>query len=1112
MAENPKNKEKNMKKRIFSLILSLMLILCALPFSFTALAADPAVEIIDGQRTVFLSNFGRMNYQNETRTAFRTFDDALAALGTEGGRICFSGTLDLSAWQDAQGRGPITFEGVGNKPSGSIINFGEQTEINLRGDMFISNLMFKTEPNAVIVTNGYNFGTINTVVCNYTEKFVDGGSNLITYVAPFTFVSGNLSDGAKTGTVNLGSGQYSLVVGGAFGTNSINAITDYNLSGGTYTEVFSGNYNTSSTFTGTSNITVSGGTVKDFVAGSESGTTNANLNITVDGGEIVSLVLGSKNSSVVNGNLCLKLYSGNVKEIINAKSSITGKVIIIDATNSKKIPEGSYDYLVKANGVKLNPAYSGTTLLGFYIYDENGFIPSKVFANGTQITPTNSVYTLPEGKVTVTCESAGAVTPNKEASYVAGYEDGTFKPQNNITRAEAITMLARILCADVSQLAAIVDCTYTDVAATDWYMPVIGFFSNLGYLDKLEGASHTISPKQYITRGEFAELSRHVITAVYGGKEFGIKLFSDVDDANPYYDSIGQLGYLGVIGGYEDGTFKPGNNITRAEAVTIVNRFLGRTPTGNSGAVEFFDITDHWAKAQIIAACNPAQSAGNVVWTLENDITIGSFDLLSGDVTVGDQIRNLYDKIPTLTEKDAIAGIDLVSKWQINKILNSPSEIPETGTKFYVSPNGNDDNDGLTPETAWQTFKNINGIKAMKLIKAGDTILFERGGEWRGVLPCIAGVTYSAYGEGAKPVFNASKKNYADPALWTKTEYENIYMLSDKLSNCGIMAFNFTGIPGNYNELLGRLRLKGLDGVESYADLKEDLEFFSDLSTNTVYLYSAEGNPGERFNNIEIGHQGGNTSIPKPGNVTLDNLNFRFCGAHGVGVGGHNNITVKNCIFSYLGGSVLRGFHGVDTTRYGNALQVYGSCDGWYLYNNWIYQIYDTGVTHQYNTPYDPGNATMDHVDYIGNVIEFCHWSIEYYNPDYGNTYHTFNNTHIADNICRLNGYGWGTRYRGATALFQSAGITANTENFVTENNIFDRGKTILFNCNSVGDRELELRNNIYVQRLGAPFATFFGTTFAADRNTKSKLKSFADDTTSRVLFNNDVTVVNYPG
>ena len=119
-----------MKKRLLAIVLSIMLVVCALPFTFAQVsAAAPAVEIIDGQRTVFLSGFGRMNYQNETKTAFRTFEEALSALGTEGGRICFSGTLNLAEWQDTPGRGPITFEGVGNKVSGSKLDFGKPSSI-----------------------------------------------------------------------------------------------------------------------------------------------------------------------------------------------------------------------------------------------------------------------------------------------------------------------------------------------------------------------------------------------------------------------------------------------------------------------------------------------------------------------------------------------------------------------------------------------------------------------------------------------------------------------------------------------------------------------------------------------------------------------------------------------------------------------------------------------------------------------------------------------------------------------------------------------------------------------------------------------------------------------
>lgn len=1100
-----------MKKKMLSGFLAVLLLIAAAAVPAAVFsAAAPSVQVIDGQRTVFLSSFGRITYASEVYPAYRSFEEAIAALGNEGGKIVFSGNFDLSGYSDPEGRGPLTFEGIG-KVSGSVLDFGEAPSVELRGDTYVNNMTIKTVPDAVIHTNGYVFETLGSFECNYKEQFVEGGNNTITYIAPFIFSAGTLAGDKKAKTVELSSGHYKAVAGGSVGSDSINGDTVYEICGGVFDSVYAGNYNSQSSFSGNSEINIRGGKISRAVAGSDSGTTNANLSVNIYGGEVGKLYIGSDSGAMIEGNVCITLVGG-VSSIISEKSTIRGKTIII-GEKSEKIPAGSYDYLINAKGTTVKPVYSGTTLVGFNISDSNGFIPSKVYVNGSEIQHSNGVFTIPEGESTVTCDSAAAISVNKSASYVSGYEDGTFLPQNNITRAEAITMLSKIICADIKGLSSVAACSYSDVAPDAWYAGVMGFFEKLGYLEKLESANGSeIYPNQYITRAEFSELARHVITVIYNGKEFGVIGFSDVKPDNKYFDSIGQLAYLGVINGYDDGTFRPENNITRAEAVTLVNRMLGRVPTGENGEIMFADSADHWAKSQIAAACNPAQSGGVVVWTMAADITKGNFELLSGDgVTVGDQIRNLREKYDSISVKDAVEGIDAVSKWQINNIINSKSEYETKGRIFYVSNNGDDSNDGLSPETAWKNLNRVSGINAMKDIKVGDVVLFERGGEWRGKLNCLAGITYSAYGEGAKPIINSSKRNYADEKLWGETEYPNVYKLKLTVPNAGIMAFDFSGVLGNYKETVGTMKLLGAGGFTGYADLKNDLEFYSDLSSSELYLYCEGGNPGTRFKNIEIGGEGGCVSIPAPGNVIIDNMTFRFTGTHGIGIGGLKDVTVRNCTFDYLGGSVLRGFHGVNTTRYGNALQVYGSCDGWYLYNNWMYQIYDTGVTHQYNSPYDKGSATMDNVRYVGNVIEYCHWSIEYYNPDYGNGRHTFNNTYIADNICRLNGYGWGSvpRMKGST-LFQSAGVTENTENFMTENNIFDRSAGKLININSPGDRELVLRDNIYVQKQGEAMGTLFGAAWTANDSAAKTIANSCGDTTSIIIYNNDTTVNNY--
>ena len=432
----------------------------------------------------------------------------------------------------------------------------------------------------------------------------------------------------------------------------------------------------------------------------------------------------------------------------------------------------------------------------------------------------------------------------------------------------------------------------------------------------------------------------------------------------------------------------------------------------------------------------------------------------------------------------------------------------EGGTTYYISPNGDNQNDGLSPETAWGSLRKLQTMATAKLLKPGDTVRFERGGTYVGTLVCRPGVTYSAYGTGEKPVISGSPKNYASEDLWEETEVENVYRLKDFRYNVGIMVFDFTGVAGNYNELVGDMMVKGVNGFNGYKDLYEDLSFYSDLSENALYLCSKEGNPGKRFRSIDIGAVG--NLITPADDVVIDNLACRFVGAHGIGAGGIKNVTVQNCTFDYLGGSILAGFGGANLTRYGNAIQDYGSCDGWYVYNNWMYQIYDTGITHQYNSYDSKGSCTMNDVRYIGNVVELCHWSIEYYNPDYTGTTHTMNNTYIADNICRLNGYGWGSRIRKSGAnLVQSVGIPDSATNFLMENNIYDRSTGRLFYTNSVGDRALQLKDNLYVQNAGGLVGTMFGTTITASPSAQNLLAKQIKDN-SILLQNDDTTVTNF--
>ena len=1089
-----------MKKRQIALMTAAATIL-----SSVCLAADAAnaeVLIFDGERTALISSFGRINYNGENYVTFKNLPDALAALGDEGGNIYFTGSIK---WDDAlsTGSSPIRFKGIDKKASSAVIDATEKGSLRLSRDVTMENCVLKTDAEAGIFTGNHAFSA-GTGFDAYLEKyFISEGNKGESYPAPLIVSAGESTVG-HTKNSTLSAGTYKALAGGAYGAVSVAANTAFTVTGGEYEGIYAGNFGEGGSFSGSSDITIAGGHVKTARLGSEGGTTEANLFFTIkDGTKIDKLLLGSEGSA--NENFVLRYVGGEIAAVETSGKTV-GRRILITREMTDKLPAELFDTVIVTKDTTVRPVFSGTTLSGFEMRDENGFSPCAVYANGNLLTGQNGLYALPEGTVTVTSESASPITVQKDIAYMAGYTDGSFGPQKNLSRAEAITLLSRLVCADISALSAIVRNDYDDVAGDAWYSATIGFFETLGYLDALE-QNGNILPNAPITRGEFSILARQILSEIYNGREFGIKTFPDVAQSSPYFDAVGQLGYLGVIGGYPDGTFRPDGLITRAEVATIVNRMLSRIPTGEAGDSSFTDIEGHWAKAQILAASSGALSSdGRTVWTSGGDLANGSFTF-DENAGVSDKIRALVAAAKEGRDsKDILSGIDSAAEKQIEKIHNSPSEYPTGGTVYYVSPDGDNENDGLTPETAWRNLAKLNKKETNDLLKEGDAVLFRRGGMWRGVLPTVSGVTYSAYGEGAKPIFNGSKRNYADKRYWLKTDTANVYECALSPDNTGVIVFDDKGVCA-YDNKTGRMKIVGKDGFTGKSDLKYDLEFYSDLVSGTLYLYSENGNPGERFSSIEIGSDLGMVHIPSSGNVTLDNLSFRFGGAHGVAIGGKKNVTVQNCTFDYIGGAILKGFYGTNTTRYGNALQVFGSCDGWTVRNNHIVGIYDTGITHQYNSSYEKKTATMDNVEYTGNVIEYCHWSIEYYNPDYADTVHYMKNIRISDNICRMNGYGWGSVGReSGSSCIESFGAPTSVENFLFENNIFDRSAGKLFDLPGQNDKKVSFRGNLFVQNFGGTLGTLYGNKQISDDAGVAKTDSAFGQNQNAFLFNNDKT------
>lgn len=156
-------------------------------------------------------------------------------------------------------------------------------------------------------------------------------------------------------------------------------------------------------------------------------------------------------------------------------------------------------------------------------------------------------------------------------AYIVGYPDSTVRPQNGITRAEVATIFFRLLTDETRNANSTKSNSYSDVAAGAWYNHAVSTLSAMGIV---KGDSHgKFNPNAPITRAEFA-----AIAARFDDKADTTAVdFSDIA-SHWAKDEISAAANNGWINGYTDGTFRPNNKITRAEAMTLVNRVLKRLP------------------------------------------------------------------------------------------------------------------------------------------------------------------------------------------------------------------------------------------------------------------------------------------------------------------------------------------------------------------------------------------------------------------------------------------------------------------------------------------------------------------------------------------------------
>ena len=240
---------------------------------------------------------------------------------------------------------------------------------------------------------------------------------------------------------------------------------------------------------------------------------------------------------------------------------------------------------------------------------------------------------------TVKPTEAPVINTEYTKPYASGYDDGSFLPNNNITRGELAAMIARLSYGD-DLPDGMYQASFPDVDSDAWFNKYIGYLEDKDVLSGYEDG--TFRPMDTITRGEIsaviARAQRYDLISYNG-------IFTDVTENDWAKDYIETLADKNIVSGYEDGTFGPYSPLTRAEAVAIINRVL----VESTPIVTFTpnDIAGHWAEADILLAVNERMVGANaVVPTVKPEETVAPETTVKPEETVAPEKTTAPEATP----------------------------------------------------------------------------------------------------------------------------------------------------------------------------------------------------------------------------------------------------------------------------------------------------------------------------------------------------------------------------------------------------------------------------------------------------------------------------------
>ena len=489
------------------------------------------------------------------------------------------------------------------------------------------------------------------------------------------------------------------------------------------------------------------------------------------------------------------------------------------------------------------------------------------------------------------------------------------------------------------------------------------------------------------------------------------------------------------------------------------------------------------------------------------------------------------------------------------------TDVESTGMIYYISNSGNDNNDGLSPETAWATLDRVfetHWPLTRDLLKPGDTVLLERGGTWyispdeiegltSDAYNIVEGVTLGAYGDGARPIIRGDLPEVNDPSFWTLYYDENgikIWSSVETLQDSNVIVFNDGESYANEIMPYWSTSLNDYCNAEGKAfdietALVNDLSFccMLDLASaesvdlqnstarGTLYLRCDEGNPAEVFDEVAVPQA--QTGLALHTNATLVDLDIRYftcIAAELSSYDGSRGKQVLNCEVSWCGGliseyqcsdempeGVLRPYCA------GGALQVSGSENA--VRDCYIHHCGPMTLICSIHVD-EPGIRKFENMTHTGNLIEYCGSALhiaDLSKMDYENAEGYISNLTFSDNIVICSGEGWVENHilqiDSEHSMFFSAventmGASNNDGIYITDNIFYVSRENLicltdnLWNDTGKVNQPIVFSGNVYAQYKDGILCNFnwergYGVGYAPDER---DFLDFIGDTTGTVV------------